>query len=559
MRIRQKLFTGFFIISFLIFGFSFGISYLVQEKTFTIFQEIGGKILPGDIALSRMTTELYRTIILLEQYEQSGDIEIRKEMEKALSSLEVHRTTHELYHYSDELSPEIEYLVQTFSREIARYVLLLQKGSDMDEVYAVRKKIDGLLERFLESLNPEIDLSMSTTYQKINDVRKINNDSQIILLAVGMVILLLALTLSIFISLRFSRPLSALRDAAEQIGEGNLSISLPVKSKDEIGDLARAFNKMSIDLKETQHELDEKHQQLKQHKEHLEELVYIRTEELQKSNMTLQNTIEELNEAQSELIETKKMASLSGIVMGVAHEINTPLGVSVTAASGIQDELNELNKSFQSDDISHNAFEHFLDKTGGLCELLRRNLDSSVKLVNSFKEVDVEQEHYNIDWCTINLYSYINNIVNEMETTLSDYQVSINNRCDKELTLYTSPGALSQIIKTLISNSLNHAFEQDKDGQIVITTHQLGKSIQIEYHDNGKGIEAEHLPQIFEPFFTTRRGHKDSTGLGLSIIYNLITRTMKGQIKVQSRLGEGTNFYIDLPIFSESSESTKYS
>ena len=553
MRIRQKFLAAFLIVSFLIFGFSFAVNILVQEKTFEIFNEIGGKILPGDIALSRMTTELYRTVILLEKFEQTGDIEIRREMEKALSALETHRTTHDLYHSDDMLGIEIEQLVQSFSRDVARYVLLLQKNEDFDKVKSVRKKIDQQLERFLESLNPAIDQSMATSYQKIEDVKTINRDSHIILLAVGIIIVILSLILSFYISLRFSGPLSALRDAAQKIGAGQLNITLPENSKDEVGDLARAFNNMSRDLKDTRRELDDKHQQLQKHKENLEELVYVRTEELQKSNMTLQNTIEELNSAQAQLIETKKMASLGHIVVGVAHEINTPLGVCITAASGIHDELETLDKEFQANRVSQQDFSEYIEKTGYYCEILNDNLNASAKLINSFKQVMIEEENYNIDWCTVNLHDFVDQMLGNMDSILGDYNVQINNRCDRQLELYTSPGALSQIINSLISNSLMHAFEPTDDAQIVLSTQPFGQRIIIDYHDNGKGISEENIQHIFEPFFTTRRGRKDSSGLGLSIIYNLVTKVLKGHIKVQSKPGEGTNFYIELPLLSEQS------
>lgn len=547
MQIKQKLLIGVLLVSLLIFGFSFGINILVQNKTFEIFQEVGGEILPGDIALSRMTTELFRVVILLDKYENNPDPEIHREIETALSSMDVYKTTHQLYHSDDDLAYEIEQLVQTFSREVVRYELLLQKGSDIEQIWQVRKKIDRLLERFLKSLNPAIDKSMANSYQKIIDVQNINKDSYTILLLGAFIILIFSLILSVYIAQKFSNPLKNLRDAALEIGSGNLDIHLPAGTKDEISDLSRAFNKMISDLKETRKELDDKHQILQKHKDNLEELIYIRTEELQKSNMTLKNTLEELKSTQEQLIETEKMASLSGIVSGVAHEINTPLGVCITAGSFLEDSVNDLKKNFESNEISRNDFESYIDKAENFCKTLNENLETSVNLINCFKQVAVGQEQFNSDWRNINLYDYINTIISTMEMALRKNRISINNRCDPTISIYTSPGIISQIFTTLISNSLTHAFDKNSDGQIVIRAEEFPNHILLDFHDNGKGILKEHINHIFEPFFTTRRGHKDSTGLGLSIIYNLISRSLKGRIKVQSKAGEGTNFYIELP------------
>ena len=547
MQIKQKLLIGVLLVSLLIFGFSFGINILVQNKTFEIFQEVGGEILPGDIALSRMTTELFRVVILLDKYENNPDPEIHREIETALSSMDVYKTTHQLYHSDDDLAYEIEQLVQTFSREVVRYELLLQKGSDIEQIWQVRKKIDRLLERFLKSLNPAIDKSMANSYQKIIDVQNINKDSYAILLLGAFIILIFSLILSVYIAQKFSNPLKNLRDAALEIGSGNLDIHLPAGTKDEISDLSRAFNKMISDLKETRKELDDKHQILQKHKDNLEELIYIRTEELQKSNMTLKNTLEELKSTQEQLIETEKMASLSGIVSGVAHEINTPLGVCITAGSFLEDSVNDLKKNFESNEISRNDFESYIDKAENFCKTLNENLETSVNLINCFKQVAVGQEQFNSDWRNINLYDYINTIISTMEMALRKNRISINNRCDPSISIYTSPGIISQIFTTLISNSLTHAFDKNSDGQIVIRAEEFPNHILLDFHDNGKGILKEHINHIFEPFFTTRRGHKDSTGLGLSIIYNLISRSLKGRIKVQSKAGEGTNFYIELP------------
>lgn len=219
MRIKQKLLAGFLFVSLLIFGFSFGISVLVQQKTVATFQEVGGEFLPGNIALSRIETELYHTMVLLNKYEKTPDIYTRHEMETALSNLDTYKTTHDLYHGNDKLSSQIEKMIQSFSRKVAQYVLLLQKISDKKEKQAVRQSIDSLLEQFTQSLNPSIEESIATSYEKILEVEKMNHHSQNVLLAGGAFILFITFLVSIYIAHLFSRPLQALRDAAQQIGQ----------------------------------------------------------------------------------------------------------------------------------------------------------------------------------------------------------------------------------------------------------------------------------------------------------------------------------------------------
>lgn len=546
MQIKQKLLIGFLLISLLIFGFTFGINLLLQNKTFAIFQEVGGELLPGDIALSRMSTELYHTALLLEKYKKKSDVHILKEIDKSIVSLDAYKTTHDLYHGDDELTHQIESLIQAFSREVARYKLLLQKDSDKEDVLAARKRINILLEEFTRSLNPAIEKSIETSYQKITDVHKMNQTSQNVFLIGGALILILIFFLSMYTAHLFSEPLRILRDATRQIGAGNLDIKLSVNSKDEVGDLAQAFNKMVDDLKTTQLQLKKKNQALKKHQEHLEDMVDARTIELQCSNDTLQNTIEELNQTQAQLIETEKMASLGGIVAGVAHEINTPLGICITAATSLEDDILQLNNSFQKDDMTEEQFKDHLKRTENLCKILNTNLNTSAKLINSFKQVSIEP-YYN-DWRDINLFDLINENIHSMDTRLIEHKVSVENQCLDDLIIYSSLGILNQIISALISNSLTHAFDQKEGEKIIIRAKKNNNNISIEFQDNGKGINNEHKKLIFEPFFTTRRGDKENSGLGLSIIYNLISKTLNGTIKAQSELGKGTSFHIELPL-----------
>jgi len=248
MKIRQKLLCGFLFVSVLTLGVSYGTGLLVQEETVATFQEVGGEILPGNLSLARMSTELYHTLVLLAQYEETPDKETRAEIEKALATLSTYKTMHVLFHTNEALQIRIERLVQDFSRSVAQYLLLLQKGTQGEEVRTARQRINELLNVFIESVNPHIEAEFAQSFQKLAVSKQKTLEARKMLLVAGAAILLLALLLSLFISHLLSKPLLALRDAAREIGGGRLDLTLPVTSRDEISDLALAFNEMAGNL-----------------------------------------------------------------------------------------------------------------------------------------------------------------------------------------------------------------------------------------------------------------------------------------------------------------------
>lgn len=251
MRIKQKLLTGFLLISLLTLGVSYGTGLLVQEETVDAFQLVGEKILPGNIALARMTAELYHTLVLLAEYEENPSGRIQAEIGQSLSNLDAHRTMHLLYHNGETdktLAKQLEKLTQEFSRSVAQLMLLQQKGASKQQLHATRQKIDNLLQRFVESVNPHIENEFTASHNQIVSIMEKNHHARKILLAVSIVILALAVLLSFFIAHLISKPLLNLRNAAQEIGSGRLDLVLPVTSKDEVSDLAGAFNEMARSL-----------------------------------------------------------------------------------------------------------------------------------------------------------------------------------------------------------------------------------------------------------------------------------------------------------------------
>lgn len=258
----------------------------------------------------------------------------------------------------------------------------------------------------------------------------------------------------------------------------------------------------------------------------------------------LQEAYESLQSTQKQLVESEKMASLGGLVAGVAHEINTPLGIAITAVSLQKDLIEEISDKLEKDKLKKSFMESKLKRMDESSSIALSNLDRAEKLVQSFKQVAVDQSIE--EPRTLILKTYLDELVFSLTPQFRSYKIQLELECPEDLMLHTDPGAISQVFTNLIMNALVHAFHEGDEGTIRIKITQIESQIQILFKDDGKGIPKEHLEKIFEPFFTTRR-NKGGTGLGLNIIYNLITQKLKGTIICESQMGEGTTFQITLP------------
>jgi len=269
--------------------------------------------------------------------------------------------------------------------------------------------------------------------------------------------------------------------------------------------------------------------------------------QLNDNNLDLSKMLDELRDTQAQLIEAEKMASLGGLVAGVAHEINTPLGISVTSASSMHIDLKALEEKFKSNSLKKTDLESFFNQAGQACNILNTNLYRASELVRSFKQVAVDQTYDELR--TINLNEYLDEVLVSIGPSYKRSGINVESECDSAISLETHPGAISQIISNLIINSVTHGYNQGEKGTIHINFKQNADQITLQYSDDGKGISEENLSNIFTPFFTTRRGDGGS-GLGLSIVYNLVVGTLHGKIKADSKEGEGATFNITFPLIS---------
>lgn len=254
--------------------------------------------------------------------------------------------------------------------------------------------------------------------------------------------------------------------------------------------------------------------------------------------------VHELKLAQAQLIQNEKMASLGSGVAGVAHEINTPVGVGVTAASTLQSLSRGISEKFGSQTLTRSDLEHYLSATQECADIILRNMQRAASLIQSFKQVAVDQTGGQRR--RFSMRRYIDEVLLSLAPQIKRAPHPIVVSCPDSLTLDSYPGAIAQILTNLIGNSLVHAFPDGRSGRIEITASSDGDRVTLAYSDDGVGVPPEHLSKLFEPFFTTRRSEGGS-GLGLHIVYNLATQTLGGTIDVRSHPGEGLQVFIVFP------------
>lgn len=276
-------------------------------------------------------------------------------------------------------------------------------------------------------------------------------------------------------------------------------------------------------------------------KKNLEQQVTKRNEELEDSNHELEMSIQNLKKTQEQLVTSEKMASLGGLVAGVAHEVNTPVGIGLTGITHLIELSKKLKKKYNSEKMSQVDFEEYLKTVEELSVLINSNLERAAELVKSFKKVAVDQTSEVKR--KFNLKEYIEEILSSIYNITKKTKVKIDIISKQQIKINSYPGAISQIITNLIMNSLIHGYHKDDIGLINIELIKDNNKIKIIYKDDGTGIAKENLTRIFDPFFTTNRENGGS-GLGLNIIYNIVTNTLGGTISCSSELNEGVEFII---------------
>ncbi|MDG3085849.1 ATP-binding protein [Vibrio hannami] len=277
--------------------------------------------------------------------------------------------------------------------------------------------------------------------------------------------------------------------------------------------------------------------------------------ELEELNETLEKKVEErtkdlrasmnnLKQTQEKLIESEKLAALGGLVSGVAHEVNTPLGISVTAASIIKEISAELTHSFDSQTLTSTQFQELMSRMNDTNVMLEDNLNRAAKLVKDFKQTAVDQVSESRSQFLV--YNVLDSLLASLHSRTRKVPVEPTIEGGKDITMNSLPGVLTQVVSNLVLNSVNHAFENQESPEISIKFEQKDDLIVFEYHDNGCGVDRSYHQKIFEPFFTTKRGLGGS-GLGLNLVFNLVHQKLKGNLEFDSEPGAGVHFIFSIP------------
>ena len=276
----------------------------------------------------------------------------------------------------------------------------------------------------------------------------------------------------------------------------------------------------------------------------LELRVEQRTRELTNSNRDLSSTLDELKATQAMLLEAEKMAALGGLVAGVAHEINTPVGVVLTAITHMKENVTAILAGLDEQTLTAKQLGKQARQLLAGIELSLKNTQRAVTQIESFKQVAVDRSEDEARGFI--LKDYLDDILRSLRPEMKMHQCRVSLDGADDLEVYTYPGALGQIISNLVSNSLCHGFEGRSEGEIAMVVSGEAGEVVLDYRDDGVGLDEVTRAHIFEPFYTTKRGQGGS-GLGAHLVYNLVVHRLRGRIALLEDLPRGTGFRIRIP------------
>jgi signal transduction histidine kinase len=344
-------------------------------------------------------------------------------------------------------------------------------------------------------------------------------------LSIAVIFLGIIITAGVLIALSIRLPLQQIMTAMQAItsGEYNRRV-LGTSANDEVGEMARAvevFRENAIAKRKTE-------------------------DELRASKERAENALHELNAAQQNLIDAERLAALGGLVAGVAHEVNNPIGISLTVASSFARRAEMFEAELRSETgLRRSQLEDFVRTSRDAAQQLVGNLHRAGELIQSFKQVAVDRSH--AERRLFSLSEATDQIIASLRPALKKASITLSVEVPEGLVIDGYPGAYGQILTNLFLNAAYHAFPDGRSGAISVLAKPRGSDdVEIIFSDNGVGMTPDVQRQAFDPFFTTRR-NEGGTGLGLHIVYNLVTQQLGGRMMLDSRLGQGTTFRIIMP------------
>lgn len=384
----------------------------------------------------------------------------------------------------------------------------------LSEQNQIAREMDAATRRMIDRARL-LNETLTRNAERISDL--VRN----ILISGAAVGLLLGSITGLAVARSITRPLQRLQQSMVELAEN--SRAGPIANfdrRDELGDMARATNVFITEIGR-------------------------REQALRKSKERADAALAELQQTQTDLIQAEKLASLGQLVAGVAHEINTPLGIALTTSTLLGEESKRFAEAAEGGKLQRSVLKRFMERMSEGTNLLFTNLTRAADLVHSFKQVAADQasgerrQFIMDDW--------LHDLLTSLSPVLRKTKHEVTIECPPDLHLDTYPGALGQVLTNLLTNTIAHAYGKDDTGHIAIRVSEpAGDTVRIVFSDDGKGIASAHVGKVFDPFFTTGRS-SGSTGLGLHIVYNLVTSRLHGHVSLYSKVGKGTRFTIDIP------------
>jgi len=384
-------------------------------------------------------------------------------------------------------------------------------------------------------------------YQSLAELRKQMWFYISIIIVIAIMVLIVTLYLSRVKIRRITSSLSDLAQGTQIISAGEYYHELKESRYNEVEELRLYFAKMTENIKNREKRILENEEEILKMNEYLEDQVMERTKALKQSNEELYKTIDELTHTQEILIQSEKMASLGQLVAGVTHEMMTPIGIIVTLSSHMEQLSSNLEKHLKAGKLTKSELLSFVADQREAVEVIVGNAHRTKEFVTSLKKTSVDQ--VSMEKRAFVLCDTINDAVRSMKMELKHAGIKVNVACSAEIELESYPGGISQIILNLMNNAIQHAYsEQDDndDKKIVILAELDVERLRIVVEDNGVGMNKEVQNMIYEPFYTTAR-ETGGSGIGMSIIKNLVENIFKGHIECNSVIGRGTEFIIMIP------------
>ncbi len=333
--------------------------------------------------------------------------------------------------------------------------------------------------------------------------------------------LLLGSITGLAVARSITRPLRLLQSRMAELSENARAGPIAdFNRRDELGDMARATNVFITEIGR-------------------------REQALRKSKDRADAALAELQKTQTDLIQAEKLASLGQLVAGVAHEINTPLGIALTTATLLGDEAKRFGEAAAGGKLQRSVLERFVERMREGSELLFGNLSRAADLVHSFKQVAADQASGERRQFSMDVW--LQDLLTSLRPILRKTKHEVLIECPPDVMVDTYPGALGQALTNLLTNAVTHGYDEGQAGRLSIRVSEPRQdTVRIVFADDGKGIPPENIGKVFDPFFTTGRSG-GNTGLGLHIVYNLVTSRLQGHINLYSKVGRGTRFTIDIP------------